>query len=300
MNKNIILIGPKAVGKSSIASVLQDSLEKNGFGKYEILKLDLFFKYCNDAYNKNLFFSIHERKFMLSREIEQLKNECGGENSEDFNNLKLKLIADFENSEEEKFALNETFKFVDFNDIVKNYEEFASIQSQTHMICNDSFMTYDQTVFLKVLERCLQKYKKPLIIDAGANIGPVYDMSGQDITYVQYRFPDIDIKTYQDKIFDNIPYKVFIEPCEEYYTLPCDSIHNVANRMYLKNPDSYKKYANITVKPNKLYNLTFEHFDRNNTVEKIAKSLNLNQDEISKVVNEIISQMQQIKIYEPQ
>lgn len=293
MEENIILIGPKAVGKSTIASKLQETLEKKGMGKYTILKLDLFFKYCQDSLNKCLFFTERERKAILNNEISQIN-----QSSKNYEFLKQLLIEDFEKSEDEKFELNELFNFKDFIDIIENYQEVSNVQAMTHMFCNDTFMIFDQTIYLKILERCLKKYKKPLIIDAGANIGPVYNMDNQDLTYIQYKFPDIDIKTYQRKIMEEIPFKVFIEPCDGYENLKCPDIRDAANRMYLKHSDSYRRFANISTKPRKLYTMDFASFDRDNPVDRIEKSLFIDEEEILRVANDISKQIENLKTFE--
>lgn len=293
MEQNIILLGPKAVGKSVIAPALQAYLKKQGLGDYDVLSLDVFFKRCQDAFNETLFFPESTRRRMLNREIAQLDP-----NDPEFEKLKAMLTDDFEKSYDEIFEFTEKYYLPDFKDLAELFQETATTQQQTHFFSNDTFMIFDQTIYLKVLERVLKKAKKPLIIDAGGNIGPIHDYTESDLMYAQYRFPDIDIKTFQKKVLDTIPIKVYIEPSEEYDSLSCVDIHDKANSLYRKNPESYKRFANVTLQAGRLYMENFENFDRSNPVEKIKASKYLSKKAVEDACEEIVKQILNMKIFE--
>ena len=291
MEQNIILLGPKAVGKSLISENLQEALRKNGLGNYEVLSLDLFFKFCRQAYNKELFSD--RSVYSLNSEIAQLDP-----NDAKFETYKQMLISDRE--KELQFITDWThdYYFPDFADLMETYENVAEVQRYYKYFSNESFMVFDQTVYLLVLERILAKAKKPLIIDAGGNIGCIHDMTNDDLRNVESRFPGVNIKKLQKQLLERIPIRVFIKPCEEYLQIPCADIHDMANQMYMRNPESYKRFANVTVQPKLLFGKILEKYERSNPTQKVVASTLVDTKQVDKTSAEIVEQIKNLKTYE--
>ena len=289
MKDNIILLGPKAVGKSLISEKLKSSLKKEGLGDYDVLSLDLFFKFCNQAYNEILFMDRNEASF--HGEIAQLDPE-----DEFYDEYREKLIADRNKEMELLTSWIHDYNFADFSSIMDIYENIVEVQRFYRYLSNESFMIFDQTAYLMVLDKILSKAKKPLIIDAGGNIGCLHDSTKPDFKNIEYRFPNIDVKNYQRQVLEKIPIRVFIKPCNEYDQIPCPDIHDQANQMYLSNPDSYKTFANVTIKPNLFFGQILENYDRSNPAHKIMANGLVKDEEVEKSISEIIEQIKNLKV----
>lgn len=291
MEENIILLGPKAVGKSLISEKLQSSLKKEGLGDYDVLSLDLFFKLCNQAYNEELF--TDRTQLTLYSELAQLDPEDNF-----YSEYREKLVEDREKELGLIIEWTKDYYFPSFADIMEQNEDLTQVQRFYRYFSNEAFMAIDQSFYLMVLDRILKKAKKPLIIDAGGNIGCIHELSQEDLKKIASRFPNLDIKKFQQQVLSQIPLRVYVKPCDEYERIPCPDIHDFANQMYMKNPESYKQFANITVKPNLLFGELLDNYDRSNPVQKIVASKKVKAKEVEKTISDIIGQIKNLKTYE--
>lgn len=298
MEQNIILLGPKAVGKSSISTKLQEELKSQGLGDYEIFPLDLFFIYCRDKL---------QGKGRPTGEMLYLEKAQLSKSDPDYESQLESLEDDFYDSIDRYIELDKKYDFNSFRTIIGNYEqmfqkhspEWRRFFNKSELLSKEGLLFYDQLVYLIVLKKCLEKADKPLIIDAGGNIGSIYHPTEDDLKSIDRCFYGVDIATFAQELFDQIPFKVYIEPCDGYEELDCADIHDEANKMYMADPNSYKTYANISVKPKSLYTKKFEKLDRTNPVTRIKNQKYLNIPELDKISKKIVEEIKaKLKIFD--
>ncbi len=293
-NKNIILLGPKAVGKTLISNALKTKLSELGFDDYEILNLDEFFNFCKDSLENNLFLSSTENKNLLNKELSKI-DTTRADYEEIVNFHKL----DFYEWIEKKYRWNEIFSFPDFNDILLSYEQIMSIQQLSKHFDTNTIIYFNQLIYLLVLKKCLEKTDIPLIIDAGANIGCDINFTPEFRSNLENLFSsfnkDGNLDNFQNDVLSLIGTKVCLLPGQDYSITSCIDINDEINQIYLENLESYKRNSDISVIAQNLFtDNTGDEFKTrkpDDATEKFDRQKLLNKEKVNALCNAIIKSM---------
>ncbi len=260
LNKSIILIGPKGVGKSLIAERLQNMLKSNN-QDFFLLKLDVIRDLCKKLYDP--------QSKLAPQEIIKLDKEY----------IELNNLFNLESS---------TFK-----NIISRFYQIFNYQEDPNSLfklSNNGLIAFDNLISLNILEACLNKIDKPLIIDAGGNIGPIIDNVPSSDKFLVLELKDGDKQKRLLTKFGNV---VYLAPGEDYEKSSLSSINDEANKAYRKNPNSYKSFANIIIEVSNLFSdntgFAFKTRDTDDTQAQSERLRLLNNDTVNKICKQIIN-----------
>lgn len=260
LSKSIILIGPKGVGKSLIAERLQNMLKSNN-QDFFLLRLDVIRDLCKKLYDP--------QSKLTTQEIIKLDKEY----------IELNNLFNLESS---------TFK-----NIISRFYQFFNYQEDPNSLfklSNNGLIAFDNLISLNILEACLNKINKPLIIDAGGNIGPIIDNVPSSDKFLVLELKDEDKQKRLLTKFGNV---VYLAPGEDYEKSSLSSINDEANKAYRKNPNSYKSFANIIIEISNLFSdntgAAFKTRDADDTQAQSERFKLLNNDAVDKICKQIIN-----------
>ena len=260
LNKSIILIGPKGVGKSLIAERLQNMLKSNN-QDFFLLKLDVIRDLCKKLYDP--------QSKLAPQEIIKLDKEY----------IELNNLFNLESS---------TFK-----NIISRFYQIFNYQEDPNSLfklSNNGLIAFDNLISLNILEACLNKIDKPLIIDAGGNIGPIIDNVPSSDKFLVLELKDEDKQKRLLTKFGNV---VYLAPGEDYEKSSLSSINDEANKAYRKNPNSYKSFANIIIEISNLFSdntgAAFKTRDADDAQAQSERFKLLNNDAVDKICKQIIN-----------
>lgn len=263
LNKSIILIGPKGVGKSLIAERLQNMLKSNN-QDFFLLKLDVIRDLCKKLYDP--------QSKLAPQEIIKLDKEY----------IELNNLFNLESS---------TFK-----NIISRFYQIFNYQEDPNSLfklSNNGLIAFDNLISLNILEACLNKIDKPLIIDAGGNIGPIIDNVPSSDKFLVLELKDGDKQKRLLTKFGNV---VYLAPGEDYEKSSLSSINDEANKAYRKNPNSYKSFANIIIEVSNLFSdntgFAFKTRDADDAQAQSERFRLLNNDTVNKICKQIIDSAQ--------
>ena len=260
LSKSIILIGPKGVGKSLIAERLQNMLKSNN-QDFFLLRLDVIRDLCKKLYDP--------QSKLTTQEIIKLDKEY----------IELNNLFNLESS---------TFK----NIISRFYQIFNYQEDPISLfkLSNNGLIAFDNLISLNILEACLNKINKPLIIDAGGNIGPIIDNVPSSDKFLVLELKDEDKQKRLLTKFGNV---VYLAPGEDYEKGSLSSINDEANKAYRKNPNSYKSFANIIIEISNLFldntGAAFKTRDADDAQAQSERFKLLNNDAVDKICKQIIN-----------
>lgn len=260
LSKSIILIGPKGVGKSLIAERLQNMLKSNN-QDFFLLRLDVIRDLCKKLYDP--------QSKLTTQEIIKLDKEY----------IELNNLFNLESS---------TFK-----NIISRFYQIFNYQEDPNSLfklSNNGLIAFDNLISLNILEACLNKINKPLIIDAGGNIGPIIDNVPSSDKFLVLELKDEDKQKRLLTKFGNV---VYLAPGEDYEKGSLSSINDEANKAYRKNPNSYKSFANIIIEISNLFSdntgAAFKTRDADDAQAQSERFKLLNNDAVDKICNQIIN-----------
>lgn len=260
LSKSIILIGPKGVGKSLIAERLQNMLKSNN-QDFFLLKLDVIRDLCKKLYDP--------QSKLTTQEIIKLDKEY----------IELNNLFNLESS---------TFK-----NIISRFYQIFNYQEDPNSLfklSNNGLIAFDNLISLNILEACLNKINKPLIIDAGGNIGPIIDNVPSSDKFLVLELKDEDKQKRLLTKFGNV---VYLAPGEDYEKGSLSSINDEANKAYRKNPNSYKSFANIIIEISNLFSdntgAAFKTRDADDAQAQSERFKLLNNDAVDKICKQIIN-----------
>ena len=260
LSKSIILIGPKGVGKSLIAERLQNMLKSNN-QDFFLLRLDVIRDLCKKLYDP--------QSKLTSQEIIKLDKEY----------IELNNLFNLESS---------TFK-----NIISRFYQIFNYQEDPNSLfklSNNGLIAFDNLISLNILEACLNKIDKPLIIDAGGNIGPIIDNVPSSDKFLVLELKDEDKQKRLLTKFGNV---VYLAPGEDYEKGSLSSINDEANKAYRKNPNSYKSFANIIIEISNLFSdntgAAFKTRDADDAQAQSERFKLLNNDAVDKICKQIIN-----------
>lgn len=260
LSKSIILIGPKGVGKSLIAERLQNMLKSNN-QDFFLLRLDVIRDLCKKLYDP--------QSKLTTQEIIKLDKEY----------IELNNLFNLESS---------TFK-----NIISRFYQIFNYQEDPNSLfklSNNGLIAFDNLISLNILEACLNKIDKPLIIDAGGNIGPIIDNVPSSDKFLVLELKDEDKQKRLLTKFGNV---VYLAPGEDYEKSSLSSINDEANKAYRKNPNSYKSFANIIIEVSNLFSdntgAAFKTRDADDAQAQSERFKLLNNDAVDKICKQIIN-----------
>ncbi len=260
LSKSIILIGPKGVGKSLIAERLQNVLKSNN-QDFFLLRLDVIRDLCKKLYDP--------QSKLTTQEIIKLDKEY----------IELNNLFNLESS---------TFK-----NIISRFYQIFNYQEDPNSLfklSNNGLIAFDNLISLNILEACLNKINKPLIIDAGGNIGPIIDYVPSSDKFLVLELKDEDKQKRLLTKFGNV---VYLAPGEDYEKGSLSSINDEANKAYRKNPNSYKSFANIIIEISNLFSdntgAAFKTRDADDAQAQSERFKLLNNDAVDKICKQIIN-----------
>lgn len=260
LSKSIILIGPKGVGKSLIAERLQNMLKSNN-QDFFLLRLDVIRDLCKKLYDP--------QSKLTTQEIIKLDKEY----------IELNNLFNLESS---------TFK-----NIISRFYQIFNYQEDPNSLfklSNNGLIAFDNLISLNILEACLNKIDKPLIIDAGGNIGPIIDNVPSSDKFLVLELKDEDKQKRLLTKFGNV---VYLAPGEDYEKGSLSSINDEANKAYRKNPNSYKSFANIIIEISNLFSdntgAAFKTRDADDAQAQSERFKLLNNDAVDKICKQIIN-----------
>lgn len=260
LSKSIILIGPKGVGKSLIAERLQNMLKSNN-QDFFLLRLDVIRDLCKKLYDP--------QSKLTTQEIIKLDKEY----------IELNNLFNLESS---------TFK-----NIISRFYQIFNYQEDPNSLfklSNNGLIAFDNLISLNILEACLNKINKPLIIDAGGNIGPIIDNVPSSDKFLVLELKDEDKQKRLLTKFGNV---VYLAPGEDYEKGSLSSINDEANKAYRKNPNSYKSFANIIIEISNLFSdntgAAFKTRDADDAQAQSERFKLLNNDAVDKICKQIIN-----------
>lgn len=260
LSKSIILIGPKGVGKSLIAERLQNMLKSNN-QDFFLLRLDVIRDLCKKLYDP--------QSKLTTQEIIKLDKEY----------IELNNLFNLESS---------TFK-----NIISRFYQIFNYQEDPNSLfklSNNGLIAFDNLISLNILEACLNKINKPLIIDAGGNIGPIIDNVPSNDKFLVLELKDEDKQKRLLTKFGNV---VYLAPGEDYEKGSLSSINDEANKAYRKNPNSYKSFANIIIEISNLFSdntgAAFKTRDADDAQAQSERFKLLNNDAVDKICKQIIN-----------
>lgn len=260
LSKSIILIGPKGVGKSLIAERLQNMLKSNN-QDFFLLRLDVIRDLCKKLYDP--------QSKLTTQEIIKLDKEY----------IELNNLFNLESS---------TFK-----NIISRFYQIFNYQEDPNSLfklSNNGLIAFDNLISLNILEACLNKINKPLIIDAGGNIGPIIDNVPSSDKFLVLELKDEDK---QKRLLTNFGNVVYLAPGEDYEKGSLSSINDEANKAYRKNPNSYKSFANIIIEISNLFSdntgAAFKTRDADDAQAQSERFKLLNNDAVDKICKQIIN-----------
>lgn len=260
LSKSIILIGPKGVGKSLIAERLQNMLKSNN-QDFFLLRLDVIRDLCKKLYDP--------QSKLTTQEIIKLDKEY----------IELNNLFNLESS---------TFK-----NIISRFYQIFNYQEDPNSLfklSNNGLIAFDNLISLNILEACLNKINKPLIIDAGGNIGPIIDNVPSSDKFLVLELKDEDKQKRLLTKFGNV---VYLAPGEDYEKGSLSSINDEANKAYRKNPNSYKSFANIIIEISNLFSdntgAAFKTRDADDAQAQSERFKLLNNNAVDKICKQIIN-----------
>ncbi len=106
----------------------------------------------------------------------------------------------------------------------------------------------------RLLEDATEMLKAPYILDAGADIGAVYDLSSaEQLSVAQALYLPYDlVEARLSKFLNNFKMRVYLKPGKTYETLD-GRAKDAENALYLESGKSYQGFANYTVDCDTLY-----------------------------------------------
>lgn len=287
LQKSIVLIGPKSVGKSLITKRLAERLKD-----YVIFSSDEL---------ENLCALIDMGNF---KNAEEIKKEYIDEFRRNYK--KQKYDTEELKSRSEKH-LEESLQLIDFFFDNFDLKKLVQMMNETRKIlCARPNLTEKQMLYLlqyrkiKLLEEALSQIDKPLLCDFGADIGAVIGLYGVEQLRITEALnkPFKNIEKTQKKFFERFASVVYLEPGIDYDQKVDPRWNDRHNKLYTANRESYVAFANFMVSMNgTFYELGNEVFKNDSMIdfrsiiekEKLMDKANLDSicDQIEKGINDL-------------
>ncbi len=208
--KSIILLGPKAVGKSSITEQIKQK-DKSRL----IVSADLL-----------------------------------------INLIAHRLTGGITANVDKNYAQNlQTYKkLFKFDDLESYVYDMAKIMQNPNLSPNAKYVGL-QFWKSRMIESALYGINQPIFLDASADFGACFNLSDQDKTQIKSMFfmsSDIVLSRHSDflKQFGTVAY---LKPGPTYKNSTQERAHDESNQLYISNPESYEKFANLTCSAKDLF-----------------------------------------------
>lgn len=134
----------------------------------------------------------------------------------------------------------------------------------------------------RLLEEATNKIKSPFILDAGADIGAVYNLSDEEKNsfYKEFFMPYNIIESRLSNFLKQFNTVAYLKPGQTYKTLQ-GRCKDFENSLYLESGKSYQNYATLTFDCDKIYNSSKP---REETIKQVINDISnaLNSQELGK------------------
>lgn len=245
LTESVVLLGPKAVGKSLIASKLASRFEG-----YDIFSSDKLENYAMLFYQGN-FRSVDEVKSVVKDEFSDkraLKKYSG--DPEEIVKRNQEYLKDYLDS------LDFYSKIVDFKKLRQIVNETINILSKNTNFSLRQQLFVMQYQKIKMLEAALENIEGKLIFDFGADIGSVIDLSDRERKMISsvYNKPFNSISKQQEKLFGRFGMVIYLEPGIDYKEKVDPRSNDLHNKIYSENKNSYVSFSDLVVTMNGTFN----------------------------------------------
>jgi len=145
-------------------------------------------------------------------------------------------------------------KDFDINNLSSYVYEMAKIMQYPN-ISDTSRQVILQFWKTRLLESALYKINQPVFVDASADFGACFNLSKEDQEEVKsFLYMHADTILSRHKSFlDQFGTIAHLKPGPTYHESKEERSHDTANMLFLSNPDSYSKFANITISAKDLF-----------------------------------------------
>ncbi len=227
LNNSIILLGPKQVGKTTLAEVL--ATNKN--------LPDLVIS--SDLLTSLIVFDISENwnTLVVGSEIEEIANQY-----------------------------KSLFKF----------KELAPLVEQIAKIHTSNFSQKSKKVCIsywkaRLLEDAIEQLQQPFILDAGADIGAVFNLSNSEENQIAQAFyiPFDFIKNRIKSLIREFKTRIYLKPGNNYSEV-IGRAQDEENSLFMENQKSYTSFANHEISCDDLYN---NGKDRSENFSKVSEEI---------------------------
>ena len=244
-NNNIIaLIGPKAVGKSLIASKLSENM-----GDISIFSSDTF---------DNFIMAILQGGF---RNVSEFRNLVISEYSEE------KLKRKYPGIDKETLRHNKNYleNYLKSIEIIEKYADLLKskqIYYQTiKLLETNKPLSLKQMLFILqyqkilILTNIIKKIDQPIILDFGADLGAIISLNDKEKDKLSqiYQKPFHELMSAQKQMFENCGIIAYLSPGKDYIEKSDARISDDHNKIYRESEDSYSQYANIEMTMNGMF-----------------------------------------------
>ena len=145
-------------------------------------------------------------------------------------------------------------KNFNLNDLSPQVYEMAKIIQIPH-ISDASKQVILQFWKTRFVENALYGIKQPIFLDACADFGACFDLNDDEKAEVKsFLYMDSETILNRHKMFmKNFGTVVYLKPGPTYHENNEERSHDVANQLFISHPESYEKFANITLSAKDLF-----------------------------------------------
>ena len=290
--KNIVvLLGPKAVGKTLVASKLASKFD--GYSIFSSDKLENFAM----IFTRGNFRSLDEIKSAVEKEFS------------DENALKKYSGDPDEIVRKNREYVKEYMDSIDYYSQRVDFRKMRQIVYETTKIMSSHEFSVKQLLFImqyqkfKMVKEALSNIKEPLICDFGADMGALLELSKNECKELSIVFnkPFQELRKEQNDFFDMFETVVYLQPGIDYKEKVDPRSSDEHNKLYSENINSYLSFADIVVTMNGTFNdpgnLIFMNDNDFDSGAFAKKESLMNKSNVENICELIASEVEQFKQY---
>lgn len=290
LNNSILLIGPKAVGKSLIADKL--SLKQDSMPIFSSDKLENYAMMFTEGDFRNVDEIIEVVKSSFSNE-KALKKYKG--NPEQIIKQNEKYVSDYINS------LKFYATVVDFRKLRTIIYQTMSLLRNNGQLSLRQMLSVMQYQKIQMLEYFFENLQTPVVADFGADVGAVIELLPKEKSQIErmYGIKFSKIENAQKQFFKKFRNVVYLSPGIDYKEKIDPRSNDEHNKIYCENKDSYVAFAKLEESMNGTF------FDIKNSVFKndndydyevlFKKNSLMDKSNIENICDQILSEIEMIK-----
>lgn len=150
---------------------------------------------------------------------------------------------------------------------------------------------------IRLLEEALSQIDFPVILDLGADIGVIYNLSQQEKKEIENEFflSHEFISSRQEDFLKRFDFICFIKPGKDYLSGRTDRAADRENELYRENKNSYSKFATHEISSENLLKTSGAPSVQKNGSEKNSGQVTVNNSTLDNLTKEIITLKQNEK-----